>query len=229
MTSQQPAITAVVVLYERPPAESESLSSFIHILQQDAALAAKFRIIVYDNSSAPHAGSLPQPCPIEYLYASQNGGLAPAYNYALRSAQEAHSTWLLLLDQDTTLTPEYVTELVSWTQSLACREDVAAIVPKLEARGIIYSPVSDFLYQMRHQFSRRHHVERGESGVHARRLTAYNSGAAIRVNVLRAIGGFPPSSGWTISITRCFTRLPARVSSCASCARAWSRISPIWI
>jgi hypothetical protein len=191
MTSQQPPITAVVVLYERRPAESESLTSLIRILQEDAKLAASFRVIVYDNSSAPQAGNLPQVCPIEYRHASENGGLAPAYNYALHSAHEARSTWLLLFDQDTTLTPEYVTELVDCTQGMAIREDVAAIVPKLEARGVIYSPTSDFFSQMRHQFSRRHPVERNESGVLTRRLTAYNSGAAIRVNVLRAIGGFP--------------------------------------
>lgn len=192
MTSLQPPITAVVVLYEQTPAESESLTSFVHTLQKDAELAANFRIIVYDNSSTPQAGMLPQPCPIEYLHASKNGGLAPAYNYALRSAHEACSSWLLLLDQDTVLTPEYVKELVACIRSMATREDVAVIVPKLEARGVIYSPESDFLCQVRHQFSRRHPVERDESGVLARRLTAYNSGAAIRVDVLRAIGGFPP-------------------------------------
>jgi GT2 family glycosyltransferase len=191
MTSQQPSITAVVVLYERTPAESESLTSLVRILQAHAELAASFRIIVYDNSSAPQAGDLPQVCPIEYLHASQNGGLAPAYNYALHSAHEARSTWLLLFDQDTILTPAYVTELVECARSMATREDVGAIVPKLEARGVIYSPESDFLCQMRHQFSRRHPVERNESGVLTRRLTAYNSGAAIRVDALRAVGGFP--------------------------------------
>ena len=42
-----------------------------------------------------------------------NGGLAAGYNYALARAEEAGYGWLLLLDQDTTLTHDFFAELIA--------------------------------------------------------------------------------------------------------------------
>ncbi len=68
----------------------------------------------------------------------------------------------------------------------------AAIVPKLWAGSRLYSPEAPFLQQIRSQLSSATHAVPMEAeGVQHGPLTAYNSGAALRVSALRAIGGFP--------------------------------------
>jgi len=187
-----PLIVTVIVLYNRGAQESESFSSLLAGFQADPALAASFSILLYDNSAAANPPDLAAPCPVEYVHDGKNGGLAPAYNYALAKAAAAGATWLLLLDQDTTLTLAYLRELIELTGSLVERADVGAIVPKLVANGTIYSPEANFLYQMTHQFRTvRHPVEPDLIGVQPIGISAYNSGAAIRVSALQAVHGFP--------------------------------------
>ena len=57
--------------------------------------------------------------PIHYVHDPSNGGLASAYNYALARAESEEREWLLLLDQDTSLTAEFISELVETSESLA--------------------------------------------------------------------------------------------------------------
>lgn len=185
-------IVAVAVLYKRAIAASESVSSFLRILEAHPVLAAHFKLIVYDNS--PLAQELPSQPPLEvqYVHDASNGGLAPAYNYALQSAIAWGAGWLLLLDQDTTLTAAYVEELVARMQLVQDASEIGGIVPKLVSRGTVYSPESNFLLQMREQLrTTRHAVEATATGVQSKPLSAYNSGALLRVDALTAIGRFP--------------------------------------
>ena len=187
-----PQIVAVAVLYQRALAESESISSLLHILEADSALAARFRLIVYDNSST--AQPLPQVLPVqaEYVHDGSNGGLAPAYNYALQQAVAQGAPWLLLLDQDTTLTTEYLTELVERMDELDGSPEIGGIVPKLTSRNVVYSPESSFVYQMRNLLRpMKHAVELNTVGTQQRPMSAYNSGALLRVKALQQLGGFP--------------------------------------
>jgi GT2 family glycosyltransferase len=191
-TISAPFIVAVIVLYNRSAQESESLSSLMAVLQADSELAGLFSVLVYDNSAEAQTLQLAAPCPLEYRHHGQNGGLVPAYNYGLSVAAREGATWLLLLDQDTTLTEAYIRELQRLTRSLAGEPKVGAIVPKLVARGIIYSPEANFLYQMRHQFRTvRHPIEPQVFGIQPQGISAYNSGAAIRVSALLEVNGFP--------------------------------------
>jgi GT2 family glycosyltransferase len=118
--------------------------------------------------------------------------LAEAYSFALRLAEEGRHEWLLLLDQDTSLTEGFIAELIACTESLRTESGVASIVPKLLCGGEIYSPSLHFIDQLRHQYRRSNHaVSRDTVGVQKGRLTAYNSGASLRVSALQSIGGFP--------------------------------------
>jgi GT2 family glycosyltransferase len=76
---------------------------------------------------------------IEYHHAPENGGLASAYNQALSKAIEADIKWLLLLDQDTVLTPALFAALFETIESSLLPE-VCAIVPKLAQQGKMLSP-----------------------------------------------------------------------------------------
>ena len=154
---------------------------------------ARFRIVLYDNSAEPHIPAEGSGLALSYQHDPQNGGLATAYNYALMEARLNQSEWLLLLDQDTTLTEEYVSELLAKTAECAGHASICAVVPILELNGRIYSPEADFFYHVRHQFphSRYYPVARDTRGVQTRALSAYNSGAALRLTALQQIGGFP--------------------------------------
>jgi GT2 family glycosyltransferase len=186
-------LTAVIVLYERAPEESEALASFQRILIANPSFQQRFRIVLYDNSPAPHTAPASFGCALSYVHDASNGGLAAAYNHGLDQASSGNSKWLLLLDQDTTLTAEYVSGLLAEIDKYSSQIKVAAIVPLIEQKGRIHSPEADFFYHLRHQFphARLYPLARDASGIQTKPLNAYNSGAAIRVSALREIGGFP--------------------------------------
>ena len=184
-------ITAVVVLYRRSPAESDALTSLLRVLREEPTLAARFSVLVYDNSPQDQASSLPS-FPVAYHHDPANGGLASAYNYALAQAEAAGTPWLLLLDQDTSLAAAFLQELASLSEELLPSKNVAAIVPKLFSRGTMYSPEEHSLDQLHHVFPHRSHtLPPGAEGPQSARISAYNSGSTLRVAALLAIGGFP--------------------------------------
>ena len=130
--------------------------------------------------------------PIHYIHDPSNGGLASAYNVALNRAESEQREWLLLLDQDTSLTTEFILELVETTGNLHAQIEVAAVVPKLRVNGRIDSPVTDFLALVRRQFSAPEPVISEDMvGIQYQHLSAYNSGSTLRVSALRSAGGFP--------------------------------------
>ena len=187
-----PSILAVVALYQCALAQSESACSLFAILREHADLAKHFALIVYDNSPQEQTPAMSAGFPTEYVHNAANGGLATAYNFALAHAAAAGFSWLLLLDQDTSLTYEFVVELVEAARALDAEASVAAIVPKLVVNGVIHSPAPAFVAQMRRQFGRRPAaVAASLVGIQQQRLIPYNSGAAVRVSALQATGGFP--------------------------------------
>ena len=191
-TARPAHLTAVVVLYGHAPQESAALRSLLDAAGARPDAAQRLSLLVYDNSSAPHPPLSGAPIANEYLHDPENAGLARAYNAALARARQNSSTWLLLLDQDTTLSRDYLDEMLDATATLEPDASVGAIVPKLWAGTRLYSPEAPFLWQIRRQFSARHHsVNQSVTGMSTQPLTAYNSGAALRVSALRQIGGFP--------------------------------------
>jgi GT2 family glycosyltransferase len=181
---------AVIVLYMQSPEESLTASSLTNILQANAEMASHFSLLLYDNS--PESHQVRGNFPFHYCHDPENGGLVAAYNSALSRAEEEGCNWLLLLDQDTTLTWEFFSELLACVKTLRKQDKVAAIVPRLMAQGAIKSPAEYFIDYIRHQFKPGTPAQALEIvGVHSGRISAYNSGASLSVSVLRSIGGFP--------------------------------------
>jgi GT2 family glycosyltransferase len=187
-----PSILAVVVLYNRELSRSQSFTSLSGILNANPGLAKHFSLVVYDNS--PQAQSpVSADFPAHYVHDPSNGGLASAYNYALARAESEQREWLLLLDQDTSPTQEFLFELLQTATALQATAEVAAIVPKLMVNGGIHSPDSEFIQLIRRQFqSPKPPIAHDLVGIQQQPLCAYNSGSTLRVSALRAIGGFPP-------------------------------------
>lgn len=174
-------LQAVIVLYKVSPAQSHTLSSLQNILHTDPATLRPIKLLVYDNSPFPQPlGNITFSDPIDYHHDSSNKGLAQAYNTALRHAVRDNIPWLLLLDQDATLTVAFLKELLSTIKG-GTASDICAIVPQLVREGLALSPLLL-------KNSREHVVPPGLA-IHP--VTVLNSAACIRVSSLIAIGGFP--------------------------------------
>ncbi len=185
------SIQAVVVLYKCSFERCESLTSLAGILKQHPNWAQKFSLLVYDNSPQAQVPADQGSVTVTYVHDPGNGGLAVAYNTGLARAEREQCTWLLLLDQDTSLTAEFVGELLEVATTVQEQPSVGAIVPKLMVRGEMHSPASDFITEVRRIRYPRTLVYLQAEGVQPEHLVAYNSGSSLRVSALRAMGGFP--------------------------------------
>jgi GT2 family glycosyltransferase len=178
-------IQCVVVLYKCAPDDSKTLLSLEEICRQYRGLSKRIALLIYDNSPDPQAANLDRwhLGAIEYHHSSENGGLASAYNQALSKAVGADIKWLLLLDQDTVLTPALFPALFETIESPLTPE-ICAIVPKLARQGEMLSP------QIVGRFHNRD-VPTAFWGTYRGQITALNSAACVRTQALIAIGGFP--------------------------------------
>jgi GT2 family glycosyltransferase len=172
--------------------ESLAASSLLRILGDDSSLPKHFSLVVYDNSPQAQELQPSGPVPLLYQHDPENSGLAAAYNFALARAAEQGLEWLLLFDQDTSVTREFLLELVTETANLREETRVAAIVPKLLVGEVVYSPATHFLDVLRKQFSPSGPNLFGtRMGVQHDRINVYNSASTLRVSAMQAMGGFP--------------------------------------
>ncbi len=178
-------VQCVVVLYRIALHESETFQTLSAALREYPTLAARISLLIYDNSPEPQSVELPVDffAKASYQHDPSNGGLATAYNHALRAAEQAGVPWLWLFDQDTTVVPGLIPATFAAIDTPPPSE-VCGIVPKLVQDGVMLSPVAV------HRF-RYLPMNEGFSGVNPGLLTALNSCACLRVSALRAIGGFP--------------------------------------
>lgn len=175
-------ILAVLVLYKVAAEDSQTFVSLRDLLRENAEAAATIDLIVCDNSP----NEQPRPSGFDDMYLSDpsNPGLAKSYNMALEVAKERKLPWLMLLDQDTTLTADYIREVVEQTRSLEADASIAAIIPKLVELYVVLSPHKPPTYRHRE-------FDLNIEGKSESRLCAFNSGSVVRVKALEQVGGFP--------------------------------------
>jgi GT2 family glycosyltransferase len=195
-------VLAVVVLYRQTMAESPSCRVLLECMAADGPLRDSVELLVTDNS--PEAQPLPADFPGRYVHDGENPGLAKRYNLGLRMAAEQGLGWLLLLDQDTSLTREYLDEMLQRSVELANEEQVAAVAPKLVSGGVLQSPHRPPFQPVRSG------VDVASKGILPGRLCVYNSGALLRVSALLAIEGFPEAYGLDYLDHAVFAQLQAR-------------------
>jgi GT2 family glycosyltransferase len=201
MTNRK-SMLAVLVLYGRELAASPTYRALRSAMEEQPAIAATLELMVADNSPEPQ--TMPTDLAVRYVQDGTNPGLAKRYNLALRAAMEAGCTWLLLLDQDTSLTREYLAELVELSARLAAQQEIVAIVPKLVVQGGLASPhlpcyrTPAFVLDLSSQ------------GEQPGEIRAYNSGALLRVKAVEAIGGFPEAYWLDFLDHATFARLQAQ-------------------
>jgi GT2 family glycosyltransferase len=179
----QKRILAVVVLYKMTFSESRSLASLINACAEDQALAKTIDLMVCDNT--PYEQTPPPGYSGQFYRDVTNPGLAHWYNLALKNASESGARWIMLLDQDTEVTAEYIAEAISQSEIAEEGREIIALVPKLTQNGVVCSPLTPPTY--RHPLP----FDKAFTGIAPLRLHVFNSGAILRVSALQAAGGFP--------------------------------------
>lgn len=183
------AIVAVVVLYRRGIAGAESLTTLIdgHTLP----VLRQIHLFVYANAWHSHdeidakfiAKVQGLFASFEYVTDTDNAGIAKPYNLAWLNAVTHGCKWLLLLDQDTSLSGNYINRMLGGIDDDASAfSHVAAVVPQVMAGGQPLAPREGFFGAA--LFTERDRLCQGKL------LITINSGALISIKFLTDLGGF---------------------------------------
>jgi GT2 family glycosyltransferase len=176
-------IVIVVVLYKRSPAQSQTIQSLAEAFALDPKLLQSCQIFVWDNSPNPLVDpSFPIPC--IYRHGGRNLGTAGAYNLAMEFAESVNVPWLLLFDQDTTVSPEFLPRMLEYSQRFLDNLEIATVVPFIWSHGALVSP------RRIGTFNRVKQIPSSFGGVYKEKGYAANSATLMRVAALREIGGY---------------------------------------
>jgi glycosyltransferase involved in cell wall biosynthesis len=175
-------ILPVVVLYQQSIGQSLTLQSLQQNLER---LGLRMDVFVYDNSPEPQAVEQSfawKSFNVFYRHDPHNSGLSKAYNTAAVKARGLKKEWLLLLDQDTILPPNFFE-----TYASAVRDNrhikIFSPILKLES-GKIFSPCL-----LKHK--RGYPPKRISPGRHS--LWTYspvNSGMLVCLKLFFKVGGY---------------------------------------
>jgi GT2 family glycosyltransferase len=173
----------VVVLYRVSPLESETVRETAKALVASSDLRDAYRLLLWDNSSDPLPALPELGVDCSYHHATVNDGIAGAANEAADICRDSGYDWLLLLDQDTRVTAEFLSGMLAYRRQLEGDDRIAAIVPLLEDDGILLSPQRVLRYRNVPVMAAAPRTLEGE-------VFAANSGVVMRVSALDAIGGY---------------------------------------
>jgi GT2 family glycosyltransferase len=149
----------------------------------DPDLARDVAVLLWDNSPSPLID--PElPFAFQYGWTAQNLGTAGAYNQGITLAAERGIPWMLLLDQDTDVTAEFLQVMARRGRALEGDARVGSIVPFIRSCDQIVSP------RRFRPLNRNTAVERTASGLLQEDAYAVNSGSLMRVSALQEIGGY---------------------------------------
>ena len=192
MSSPDVSTLIVVVLYRADtaatPAELSpvTLRCLTKLCAEQPQLLAGCRVLLWDNSPLPLPASIPG-CPCAYRHAASEGlpndGVSGAYNAALAECMNEGIPWLLLLDQDTELTAEYLAGMSRYRDVVTTDDRIAAIAPLLFEKELQLSPQRVLRYRFCPAAPEPARVLENTS-------FAANSGVLMRTAALQAIGGY---------------------------------------
>ncbi|SEB94240.1 glycosyltransferase [Terriglobus roseus] len=197
MSSAQ--ILAVVVRYKMQLADSKTIVGLTDALN-DSELAREIAVLLWDNSPVPLID--PQLAfTFQYGWTEQNLGTSGAYNQGIALAIELDIPWMLLLDQDTEVTADFLRGLLKYSRALADRPEVGSIVPFISSHGQIVSP------RRFRSLNRNSPVERTFQGLLRDDGFAVNSASLMRVSALREIRGYSDDFWLDLSDVYAFQRM----------------------
>ncbi|WP_377643913.1 hypothetical protein [Oryzobacter terrae] len=175
-----PGLGVVVVLYGTSAADSPALRGLAEHVREDDGI----HVAVQDNSETPSSDQDLPTVVEDYVARPDNPGLSEAYQRAAELFSSAGIEWMALLDQDTTVTREYLDEVLDIVRGrVTVPSSVAVLVPKLEDSGRQVSPHGRVRLRSRSVPTSR--------GVVSGFSTHLNSGSVLRLEAVRRIGGLP--------------------------------------
>ena len=187
---ERTAILAVLVLYRCSLQESMTWKTLLSQMDSKLAESIQFQLLICENGAlSPESARTLLPAWAEYVGVRENHGLAWAYHLALMRAKERGAAWLLTLDQDTALPPDFLRRIAapakeSGEMRVVAGRPIGAVVPQLASEdGRVHSPVIASVRGERM-------VPRGYQGPGEGEVRAYNSAALVRVDALTRIGGY---------------------------------------
>ncbi len=168
-------IKIIIVTYNVPIGEADTLVSIRRVFEMDKYLAASFRIHIWDNSSANREDETADfftPVGIEYEYTSTPNNLFLSEIYNGCAAHPGQYGYLMILDQDTHITETYLRESLIHEQQ---RHHL--ILPRVYSKGRLVSPATRY-------FCRGRLLKSIHAGpVASKNLLAINSGMIISFSV----------------------------------------------
>jgi GT2 family glycosyltransferase len=179
--SSRQMILPILVLYNVTLESSTTFQTFITSARYgglDPTLIA-----VYDNSPVSHVNSGEEAHLFAYKHDPSNGGIAAAYNWALGIARSHGYSWLLLLDQDSSLPITFQAFVSEAVRLYSTNNSVVAIVPRVTDRGGAISP-------KRVRFGRLAPLPEPGPQVADYEVAAINSGTVVKVSFVESLGGF---------------------------------------
>jgi glycosyltransferase involved in cell wall biosynthesis len=193
-------VMVVIVLYRIAPLDSPAFRSVMAARETFSRDAGEVRVLLWDNSPSADAGKNLADG-VAYFPDESNSGLATAYNRALEWAELHGAEWLLTLDQDTAVPSEFFVKMASAATASTRYAGVGAVVPQIAAEGRQLSP-NWFQFGAVPRWYRSGYV-----GVPAEPVFAFNSGAMLRVEALKQVGGYDPRFWLDNSDAMIFSRL----------------------
>jgi GT2 family glycosyltransferase len=92
--------------------------------------------------------------------------------------------WLLLLDQDTMVSAEFLPRMLEYSHVLQGETEIGSVVPFIYSHGSLISP------RTHGRFNQVGRIPATCSGIYRRKAFAVNSATLMRVAALREIGGY---------------------------------------
>jgi GT2 family glycosyltransferase len=167
-------LVITIVLYQTKFSQSASYQLLKERLQQQSIF-----LLVYDNSFVAQKDELFDLPNVYYHHDQSNSGLAKAYNTGLQLLKEQTADLLLLLDQDTALSADYLDTI----GKEPLNPEIGSYVPLIYSGERQISPVFSDQY-----------VGRASAvpvaGVYKERLMAINSGTVLTKETLMKLGAF---------------------------------------
>lgn len=156
----------------------------------DDSIKKGFSIDIYDNSPRPLQTKYDQHLTgfnsVTYTSDTTNRGISIAYNFALEKCLQNGEDWLLLLDQDTQITSNFIHRLVDTINSKLYGFETAAIVPYItnQDKDIMFPlTVSSGLGKIAPILS-------DQSGLLLKEVRSINSCTTVNTLFLKEHGGF---------------------------------------
>ena len=140
-------------------------------------------------------------------------------------AESLGCPWLLLLDQDTTVSEELLRGMIAYSEKFSDAQEIAAVVPFIFSHGTLVSP------RRLLSFNRVQQIPLTFSGLCKDKAYAVNSATLMRVAALREVGGYSEEFWLDLSDVYVFQAIPShKASTCIlpeTCV--WSTPSRAWI